>query len=147
MKHGKPPVLGTFVIASLFAAGPALSSTMKSTMGELPPAQSVGKVTYMSGGDDPAQASAMRREAANYPLELDFLWGRGAKESPISADWSIRKAGGPELVQASSSGPMILASLPDGHYTVTATYDGHRLTRTIDVHRGTRDTVVLEWPQ
>jgi len=107
-----------------------------------------GAVVYLSGGSNPTQASALRTEAANYPLELDFLWGRGAKETPVTvADWSIRNAAGHQLLDASSSGPIVLASLRDGRYTVTARYEGTELSRIATVRKGMHDTVPMEWPQ
>ena len=41
----------------------------------------------------------------------------------------------------------VLASRPDGHYTVKATHDGKQLTRNITVQHGKQDTGRLEWPQ
>ena len=107
-----------------------------------------GAVTYLTGGTQAPQAEAMYAAAANYPLQLDFLWGRGAKESEISkVDWSIQNPAGQTLVNAQSTGPIVLASLPDGHYTVKAMHDGTELTRNITVQNGKQDTVLLEWPQ
>lgn len=143
MKHSRLFSLGAVAVTGLTLAGPAAS-----TISEIPPAQHAGPVTYVSGGDDAARADALQHRAAKYPLELDFLWGRGAKETQIgNVDWSIRDATGHPLVDARSSGPMVLASLPDGHYTVTATYDGTSLTRDVSVQKGRHDQVVLEWPE
>lgn len=114
----------------------------------LPPAQVTGPITYLSGGTDPAQAAAMEGAAARYPLELDFLWGRGPKETEISGvEWSIRNAAGHDMLDASSGGPIVLALLPNGRYTVTAHYEGNTRSRVVSVNKGTHDTVLLEWPQ
>lgn len=114
----------------------------------MPPALTVGSVTYLSGGADPAQEKAMRSEAAKYPLELDFLWGRGAKETELrNVEWSIRNAAGHELLDASSNGPVILVALPNGRYTVTGHYEGKPISHVVDVHKGRHETVALEWPQ
>lgn len=148
MKRSKTMRLGAIVLTSLLGTGPALSTTMNTATGHLPAAHSAGPVTYMSGGSDPVQASAMHKEAAAYPLEMDFVWGRGAKESQIGGvEWSIRNAAGHVLVDESSNGPVVLASLPDGRYTLTARYEGRALSRVVDVHKGKHQTVVLEWPQ
>lgn len=115
---------------------------------ETPPPITVGSITYLNGGRDATQAQAMRSEAARYPLELQFLWGRGAKETSIgNVDWSIQNATGHRLLEASSNGPLVLASLPNGRYRVTARYEGKTLSRVVNVHKGTHETVVLEWPQ
>ena len=148
MKHTIPLKMTGLVVAGLSIAGSVAMAATHATMGQLPRAQSAGPVTYVSGGSDPVQAQAMRKAAAHYPLEVDLLWGRGAKETPIAGvEWSIRNAAGRKLVDASSSGPLVLASLPDGRYTVTARYEQSTLSRVVDVHKGSHNTVVLEWPQ
>jgi hypothetical protein len=115
---------------------------------DLPPKQVHGSIVYRSGGSDPAQAAAMDSAESKYPLELDFLWGRGAKETPVKvSDWSIESPAGHALLEASPGGPVVLASIPDGRYTVTASYDGKSLTRTATVRNGAHDIVVLEWAQ
>jgi len=128
--------------------GLALAAPATGTVSQLPPTEHAGPVTFISGGTDANQADAMQRATASYPLELDFLWGRGAKETEIAnVEWSIRNTTGQTLADARSTGPMVLASLPDGRYTVTATYDGKALTRDVTVQKGKHDRVVLEWPQ
>ena len=116
--------------------------------GTLPPEQKAGSVAFLSGGSDPGQASAMQNAAARYPLEVEFLWGRGAKETDIAGvDWSIRDEDGHVLLDRRSGDPIVLASLPDGRYNVTATYDGTTLSRVVTVRKGLHDDLLLEWPQ
>ena len=132
---------------SVFGVMSFTASTAWATINsDMPPAKSAGQITYFSGGSTPAQANAMDSNARRYPLEVLFFWGRGQKETPITVAWSIKNAVGHELVDARSSGPEVLASLPDGKYTVTARYDETTLSRPVVVHRGRHDTVVLEWP-
>jgi len=105
-----------------------------------------GQINYISGSDNLAQT--IGREAAGYPLELEFLWGRGAKETPVgNVEWSIRDPAGDMLVETFSRFPDVLASLPDGRYTVTAIYDGKSISRVVNVHKGAHEIVALEWPQ
>ena len=119
-----------------------------STNPDLPAAERAGSLTYLSGGSAPAQAQAMQSDASQYPLELQFIWGRGAKESPVTAsEWSIRDAADRVLVVGRSGGPIILALLPNGRYIVQATYDGDTVRRTVQVRNGVADDVLLEWPQ
>jgi hypothetical protein len=137
------PLLSLVAVA-VFPASLCWASISRDT----PPAITVGSITYLNGGRDAAQAQAIRSEAARYPLELDFLWGRGAKETPIgNVEWSIHNAAGHKLLDASSNGPLVLASLPNGRYRVTARYEDKTLSRVVNVHQGTHETVLLEWPQ
>lgn len=132
---------------SLLAMTPfAASTAWASLSSDMPPAKTAGPITYFSGGSTSAQAEAMNSEAARYPLEMLFFWGRGQKETPVDVQWSIKNAAGHELVDARSSGPEVLASLPDGRYTVTARYNEATLSRNVTVHKGKLDDVILEWP-
>lgn len=136
-----------FVLASLVAVTSAAASIACASVGpDLPAAQHAGSVTYLSGGGAPAQEQAMESDANQYPLELQFIWGRGAKETLVTAsDWSIRDATGHVLAAGHSGGPIILASLPNGRYIVRATYDGATVARTVQVRKGVQDDVLLEW--
>ena len=137
-------ILSSALAALLVPAAIAVASTNP----DLPSRHVQGSVAYLSGGSDLAQAAAMRSESARYPLELDFLWGRGAKETPVAAvDWAIKDAAGHPLVGAPASGPVVLASVPEGRYTVTARYEGKEVSRAVNVRKGTHDTIVMEWPQ
>src|SRR5262249_6241670 len=127
----KPVVLSSLLTVACAVAPMAWASTNS----DLPAAQQAGSVTYLSGGSAPAQQQAMQRDAKQYPLELQFLWGRGAKETPVTASrWSIRDAKtGDVLASGQSGGPIVLASLPNGRYAVLATYDGTTLKRYVPV--------------
>jgi hypothetical protein len=131
---------------SLLAMTPLAASTAWASSSDMPPAKTAGPITYFSGGSTSAQSEAMNSEADRYPLEMLFLWGRGQKETPLDVEWSIKNAAGHELVDARSSGPEVLASLPDGRYTVTGRYNETTLSRVVTVHKGKHDDVVLEWP-
>jgi hypothetical protein len=132
----------TLLVVAPFGASTAWASIDSN----MPPARTVGPITYISGGNTPAQIKTMDSEAGRYPLELLFLWGRGQKETPVDVQWSIKNAAGHELVEAHSSGPEVLASLPNGRYMVTARYHETSLSRVVTVHKGAHDEVVLEWP-
>jgi hypothetical protein len=144
LQSRKPFVVSTFVAVVAAAASTAWASTNP----DLPAAEHAGVVTYLSGGSALAQTQAVQSDATEYPLELQFVWGRGAKETPVTAsEWSIRDATDHVLVVGRSGGPVILASLPNGRYIVQATYDGDTLRRVVHVRKGTQDDVLLEWPQ
>jgi hypothetical protein len=136
----------TLCLSLLVMTPLAASTAWASVSPSLPAAHTVGPITYVSVSADAAQTKAVRAEESRYPLELLFLWGRGAKETPVDVQWSIKNAAGKELIDAQSKGPEVLASLPNGRYTVTASYQGTTLSRVVDVHKGTHEVVVDEWP-
>lgn len=137
------------ILASLWAMTTLPAAAAWATPnGTLPPEHTAGSIAYLSGGSDPVQASEMRNVAARYPLEVEFLWGRGAKETDIAGvDWSIRDVAGHVLVDQRSGEPIVLAALPDGRYNVTGTYDGTTLSRVVTVRKGSHNDLLLEWPE
>jgi hypothetical protein len=135
-------------MVSSFLVVISAAASMVWARSELPGAQHAGPLTDVPGGNTPAQQQATQNDAMRYPLEVRFLWGRGAKETPVNAyRWSIRTATGHVAAMGSSSGPIVLASVRDGRYTVQATYHDVTVTRPVQVRRGVHKYVLLEWPQ
>jgi hypothetical protein len=52
---------------------------------------------------------------------------------------------GASVLAARSDGPYLLAKLPDGDYTVRATYFGHTLERDVRVAASASARVALVW--
>ena len=57
------------IVSALFSAGAALSENTAA----LPAAQAQGRVSYVSGGIGDDEATAFKRAAADYPLEMLFV--------------------------------------------------------------------------
>jgi hypothetical protein len=106
-----------------------------------------GPVTYVDIDRYAIQEGVLeQKEAPMYPLELDFLWGRGAKQIQLEGvKWSLADAAGHSLVEAPAGGPVILAALPEGRYVVTGWFNGTPVKRTVTVRDGEHTTVPLEW--
>lgn len=145
MKH-KRRIAQLGVLAVL---GTSASLGMAALAPEMIPAHHVGPVTYLDiDGYAIEKGVLQQKDAVAYPLEIDFLWGRGAKQSEVDGvKWTIANAAGHALVTAPPSGPVILAALPDGRYTVTGWYEGAPMKRTVTVRYGKHSTVPLEWTQ
>jgi hypothetical protein len=115
---------------SLLTSLPALAAVQ----GTLPPEQTQGAVTYVSGGAGKAEAQAFEAAEKQYPLSLEFA----VKHTPrakYTADVHviITDAQGKSMLDTHSNGPFLLAKLPTGHYTVTAEQQGQTLTKTVHV--------------
>jgi hypothetical protein len=140
------PLLRNHALIALSAVLVPTTAAWAAARPDLPPRHAVGQVVYLSGGGDQTQEAAMRSVASRYPLELDFLWGRGGKETPIAvAHWSITTVTGGPLLAASAGGPLILARVPEGRYVVTAQYEGKEVSRIVTIRKGAHDTLVMEW--
>jgi len=114
--------------------------------GTLPPAQTQGVVTYVSGGIGQAEAQAFEATARQYPLDLEFAI-KHAPRAEFTADVhvSITNAQGKRVLDAQSAGPFLLAKLPAGRYTVTAEQHQQTLTRTVHVGTHKPTHVMFLW--
>lgn len=133
------------LLAGLAAGLPALAATM--SMAKLPPEQSQGAVSYRTGGVGQDEARAMKRAARQYPLELEFISGRGKSHEAFLSDVnvSILDKAGHDVLQTKSDGPFLLARLPAGRYLVKANYKNAQRERHIAVPAHGTERVVLHW--
>jgi hypothetical protein len=102
--------------------------------GALPPEQTQGAVTYVSGGIGQDEAQAFAAAARQYPLTLEFA----VKHTPHAefiavVPVQITDDRGHTILETRSNGPFLLAKLSAGYYTVTAKYQGQRLTKTVHI--------------
>jgi hypothetical protein len=104
------------------------------TAGALPPAQTQGAVTYVSGGIGQQEAQVFEAAAAQYPLALEFALKHTPRaEFTANVHVIVTDAKGQHVLDTRSDGPFLLAKLPAGHYTVTAEHKGQTLTKTVRV--------------
>jgi hypothetical protein len=134
-------------IVLALGAGLALALPAAASNGALPMAKHEGNVTYLSGGIGESEAQAMKAAAAKYPLEVEFV-----KKEPsgpaayLAADKvAIRDHAGKTLLQTTSDGPFLLAKLPPGLYTISATNQNVSKERRVDLAAGKHEKVVFEW--
>ena len=131
------------------AAGTALcaaTGVLAATNTSLPPQQTSGQVTYLSGGVGKDQQSAIKQAAAGYPLEMEFVrTGKGSAEYMTGIPVTIKDQAGKVVLDTRSDGPLMLAKLPDGKYTITAENSGKSELRHVTVAQGKHRTVVFRW--
>ncbi|BCG04622.1 hypothetical protein PPGU19_091900 (plasmid) [Paraburkholderia sp. PGU19] len=113
----------------------------------LPPIQHQGNVVYLSGGIGSDQSAALKDEMHKYPLVLEFA-GKTHQGNEYLADVlvNITDMHGATLLDTTSQGPFMLASLPNGRYRVTASYEGHTQQRVVDVTLMTHIRILFLWP-
>ncbi len=111
----------------------------------LPPAHHAGDVTYISGGLTRAEAESVRRAAQAFPLELVFRERDGARVRGLTdMPVTITDAQGRVVFDRPSHGPYLVASLPDGRYTVTTQWDRWTFSKPVTIGKQ-RQRVVFEW--
>lgn len=130
---------GAFSVATAGAYADALT----------PPEQTVGSVEYRVGGIGADEAEAMRRLSSEYPLTLTFVErsADGRDMYTANVDVTIADHSGDAALDIQAPGPLLLADLPDGRYTVEATLDGDTKTQQVEVAAGQTERVVFVWPE
>jgi hypothetical protein len=130
------------------ALAAALCSTgaLAATGANLPPEQTSGAVTYLSGGMGKDQQTAIKHAAAKYPLELEFFrMGKAPSADMTGVPVTIKDQAGKVVLDTRSDGPLMLAKLPDGKYTITAQNNGKSEVRHVTVAQGKHRTVIFRW--
>ena len=116
------------------------------SMVPLPPLKMQGAVQYVTGGIGAAEYVALRQAQGKFPLALEFL-RRAVDHDTYVADLDVVVSDdhGVGVLAVRSDGPYLLAKLPDGDYTVRATYFGHTLERDVRVAAAASARVALVW--
>lgn len=94
-------------------------------------AWSAGEVAVMSGGigdEDEARLMARQNE---FNLKVLFTINEGNYLANVNVD--IADSRGRNVAQTVTEGPYLMANLPAGQYTLTATYEGKTFTRRFQV--------------
>lgn len=112
----------------------------------LPPLKSQGPIQYVTGGIGESEYVALRQAQCSFPLALEFV-RRGTDHDSHVADVDVVVTDADDLtvLAVRSDGPYLLVKLPDGDYTVRATYFGHTLERDVRVAAAASARVQFVW--
>lgn len=142
MQRSRLAFAAVMATAGMLATG----ATFAAPMSNLPPQETQGAVTFRSGGVGELEANAMRHAQANYPLSLQFVKRHEPNDQFLAnIPVTIKDHAGATVLETTSDGPFLLAKLPDGKYTVTATDNGKTLTRNVVVAANKPEHVVFAW--
>ena len=135
--------------ASILIAGMAFAAPAFSSMGaHLPAEHKAGPVTYMSGGVGTDEANAMKAVEHRYNLALEFVQkARPRDEYLADIGVKVKEHSGKMLLNVDSNGPFLLSRMPAGKYTITASNDGHVLTKVAEVTPKHPARLVFVWPE
>src|ERR1700676_1587685 len=116
--------------------------------GTLPPERSQGSVTYVSGGIGKDESDAMKQAASRYSLAIEMA-SRASPRAEYVADVKIdiRDQRGATVLSTISDGPILLANLPPGRYTVNAARNGASQQRNIVVGAGRPVRAMFSFPE
>jgi hypothetical protein len=102
-----------------------------------------GQVSWVAGGTRTAEIDALAAQEKGHTLKLIFTLTAGNYLAGV--DVKLRDAKGTVVLEQADTGPVLLAKLPPGAYTVTATSEGREQVRKVQVGTGMR-TEYLRWP-
>lgn len=125
------------------AASTGAGSSQAAVASALPPAQTVNGVTYISGGFGLEESTAMMAAIPQFSVAMIFAEANGAYLAYIPL-----RITGPQgfNLELTSTGPILLMDLPDGQYTVTASYQGRDKTARFTVRGNNKgQRLVFAW--
>lgn len=102
-----------------------------------------GEVAYVSGGVGEEARKRIEARSHEFNLKLVFMLEGGDGLADVAV--AIRDRAGRPVLRHVTEGPVLLARLPAGSYTVSATYRGREQTRKVGVARELR-TETFRWP-
>ncbi|MBI1276045.1 hypothetical protein GC177_08750 [bacterium] len=102
----------------------------------------VNGATYVTGGVGEAERNQLEATKGDYNLHIMSAGKDGAFVADGQIAISDKK--GNEVINT-KSGPLFYAQLPDGSYTVNASYEGQTKTQRITVGKGKPANLHLSW--
>jgi hypothetical protein len=103
------------------------------------------EVTYVSGGIGSCESQEMRKIAKEYQLELVFVQKTATAESFLAnIPVEVIDSKGSYAIDTVTKGPFLLAKMPNGRYTVTATFNGETKTQQVSI-TAKHQRVVFVW--
>ena len=112
----------------------SLAAAAHADEGTLPAERSQGSVTYVSGGIGKDESDAMKQAASRYSLAIEMASPASPRAQYVAdVKIDIRDQRGATVLSTISDGPILLANLPPGRYTVNAARNGASQQRNIVV--------------
>lgn len=109
-----------------------------------PQVQKVNGVTFTSGGVGDESMTQLAEIEKQFDLKLFLVGQSGSYLSDIGI--AITDAKGKGVLLTTSEGPVLLANLPSGTYTIKASKNGNTLEQQVSVTLGQLRTLYLRFP-
>ena len=103
------------------------------------------EISYVSGGVCSEEVNFMKGIAQHFPLEIVLVQQVDGKEIYIAdVNISLHNAQQEEVLYVVTDGPFLFVNLPDGKYTITATYHDIQQTKQVNITKK-HSRVVMLW--
>ena len=108
------------------------------------PAATRQEVTVLAGGIGDDELLALRAREKEFNLKLVFALVQGNYLADV--DVVVVDQRGATILERPNTGPILLARLPAGEYTITVTHDGKAVSRKVRIATGRlRTEHVVRW--
>ncbi|WP_211454338.1 carboxypeptidase regulatory-like domain-containing protein [Collimonas antrihumi] len=129
------------VVASLVTVVPAATAQIS-----VPPEKMQGTVAYVSGGIGRDEVDAIKHVAAQYALELEFARKAIPRDEYVSdVKVLIKNQEGKPVLDTTSDGPLLLAKLPTGIYSVSVDRHGDTIQRVVQIKADKHARLIFVW--
>jgi len=105
--------------------------------------QTIGGVTYVSGGVGMEERQQLKAMAADDNLALSFALVNGHYLG--GAEVTIKDHSGKQLLEASADNPLFFARVPAGQYIIQATVMGKTVTREVTIPARGQARISFVW--
>jgi hypothetical protein len=129
--------------ASIVLGAASLVPIARAADADVPMVQTVGNISYVSGGIGLDAISQLDSMSNQFNLKLIFALRSGEWLSDVSVQ--IADAAGRPLLDTVSQGPWFLLKLPAGRYQVSASFAGKAERRTVAVGTARLTTADFRW--
>jgi hypothetical protein len=99
--------------------------------------------SYLSGGIGDGELEMINQASKAFNLKLLFAEKSGAYAADVPVTIVDRK--GSTVLEVPSAGPILLATLPDGSYRVSASYEGRKMEKRVNVRKGKQAALSFYW--
>jgi hypothetical protein len=106
--------------------------------------QTKGEIVYVTGGVGADEREKLKAIEKDFNLKLILSLTDGAFIADVAV--VIKDASGKVVLSEQAQGPIFMAKLPPGTYTVEATFEGKTEAHKVTVGKGLT-TVQLRWPR
>ena len=134
-------------IAWIIGLAMILSGGIAHAQDHLPPALVQKGITYFNGGIGKDESTAMKADARNHSLAMEFIERRGsANEYSAGQSVHIENAEGVTVLAIMSEGPFVNVDLPKGQFKITATAYGISQVKNINLESQPSAHLIFIWP-
>jgi hypothetical protein len=101
------------------------------------------EISYVSGGAGTEERKELDAMADRYNLKVTMAISTGNYVG--GAKVNVRDASGKTVLDVVADGPILLAALESGTYTVSADYNGKKMEKSASVAEGKQHEVMFTW--